>query len=349
MSGYDSQTLATIFEVYGMRNLKAMLWPAMALILLLGCQKDLTDETQDTQPPGSPEAGSPAVRLRYADSLFYKNNAAGDYLILPISRPGAAGYIKSIPAGLIIDSTTGRINISQSESGLLYKIFYVTNAGQVIDSTKLTISGIDYRDAIVEISATPIAYDTVFPVYNARVGNVLPCGDDDEDNDGDIDDDDNGCVFDETDLNGDGNDDIAGAIQDKLLVDIKKGSIDIEASFRAGIFGSSDPANGLSKDFTINYRLQDASNKALNQITVRVYHFKKRSDIPQALLDTINGRADLLNTVQTGRMINQTGPGPSFSGSTGSTSARVQFTDRFTINELAAKPKRPPVIIIVSQ
>lgn len=331
-----------------MRNLKAMLWPLMALILLLGCQKDLTEETTDTLPPGTPEAGAPAVRLRYADSLFHKNNVSGDYLILPVSRPAVTGYLKSIPAGLVMDSTTGRINITKSEAGLLYKIFYISAAGQVLDSTKLTISGIDYRDAIVEISATPSAYDTVFPVYNARVGAVLPCGDDDEDNDGDIDDDDNGCVFDETDLDGDGNDDIPGAIQDKLLVDIKKGSIDVEASFRAGIFGSSDPANGLSKDFTIYYRLQDISNKALSKITVRVYHFKKRSDIPQALLDTISGRADLLGAVQSGRIAQQVGPSPSFGQATGS-SARVQFTDRFTINELAAKPKRPPVIIIVSQ
>ena len=162
---------------------------------------------------------------------------------------------------------------------------------------KLVISGIDYRDGIYEIARTPNAYDTAFAIYNARPDLVLPCGDDDEDGDGDLDDDDNQCVFDETDLDDDGNDDIPGVIQDKLLVDIKKGTIDLEASFQAGIFGSSDPANGISKDFTFYYRLQDASNRALNKITVRIYHFKRRSDIPQTLLDTLNIRNQIATAV----------------------------------------------------
>jgi hypothetical protein len=255
-----------------------------------------------------------------------------------VSKPTAAGYFKAIPLGLTMDTVTGNINVTQSETGLRYKVYYVSPTGVLLDSVKLVISGIDYKDAIYEIASTPNAYDTAFPIYNARPEIPLPCGDDDEDDDGDIDDDDNACVFDETDLDDDGNDDIPGVIQDKLLVDIKKGTIDAEASFHAGIFGSSNPANGLSKDFTFYYRLQDASNRALNKITVRVYHFKKRSDIPQVLLDTINVRNNIAIAVN-----NRS------SGNVTNTASSGQAFNSFSLAEYAAKPKRPPIIIIVSE
>jgi hypothetical protein len=165
----------------------------------------------------------------------------------------------------------------------------------------------------------------------------------DNDDDGGLDDDDNGCVFDETDLDDDGNDDISGVIQDKLLVDIKKGTIDLEASFQAGVFGSSEPANGLSKDFTFYYRLMDSSKRALNKITIRLYHYKKRSDIPQSLLDLINERKKLSLSINS-KAVNG-GYGPGLGRATNNTNTTIS-TNTF---ELMAKPKRPPIIIIISQ
>ncbi len=302
-------------------------------LLITGCKKDIDYRQAAEQLSNSNTSiGSGSnSRLSYGDSVFYLQNQSGNYTVLPVSKPNVPGYFKVIPMGLLLDSATGRINVSQSETGLRYKVYYLGVNGDRLDSTKIVISGIDYKDAIYEIASTPNNYDTAFPIYNARPELLVPCGDDDEDDDGDLDDDDNACVFDETDLNNDGNDDIPGVIQDKLLVDIKKGTIDVEASFHAGVFGSSDPANGLSKDFTFYYRLQDASNRALNKISVRLYHFKKRSDIPQFLLDTLNLRNQISAAVNS---------------RTANDSRVMSISSRL---EFEARPKRPPVIIIISQ
>jgi hypothetical protein len=316
-----------------------------SLLLLWACQKTLPEDI--LQEENNSQAKS--TRLSYGDTIFYLKTTPGNYTVLPVSKPSAPGKFKCLPLGLVLDSVTGLINVTQSEAGMRYKVFYIGANGAALDSVKLVISGIDYKDAIYEIASTPNAYDTAFPIYNARPQILLPCGDDDEDDDGDLDDDDNQCVFDETDLNDDGNDDIPGVIQDKLLVDIKKGTIDVEASFNAGIFGSSNPANGISKDFTMYYRLQDLSNRALNKITVRVYHFRKRSDIPQALLDTINIRNQIASAVnsRTASTANNAG-GSSISGISEELNTGARLTS-YDLYGGTPRRKRPPIIIIVSR
>jgi hypothetical protein len=291
--------------------------------LLNACQKEVIDP--ENNPDRAPQSAI-SPRLSYGDSIFYLKNQPGNYTVLPVSKPAITGYFKSIPIGLNLDSVTGRVNVTQSVTGLRYKVYYLATATNLpIDSVKIVISGIDYADGIYEIAKTPNAYDTSFPIYNARPSLLLPCGDDDEDGDGDTDDDDNQCVFDETDLNDDGNDDIAGVNQDKLLVDIKKGTIDLEASFHAGVFGgSSNPANGYTKDFTFYYRLADQSARALQQITVRLYHYKKRSDIPQWLLNELGTRGNYVNAINARPFGSQ---------------------DQ---NRLEYRPKRPPMIVVVS-
>ncbi len=328
-----------------MRSLFVSSLVLLSSFIMIGCQKDLSTLENDINSSAdemarssSASSSSSTPRLSYGDTLFYLRNQAGNYIIPALSRPNVTGFFKAIPMGLSLDTITGNINVTQSETGIRYKVYYVSPAGTVVDSIKLVISGIDYKDAIYEIAATPNTYDTAFPIYNARPEIPLPCGDDDEDDDGDLDDDDNTCVFDETDLNDDGNDDISGVIQDKLLVDIKKGTIDVEASFHAGIFGSSNPANGISKDFTFYYRLQDASNRALNKITVRVYHYKKRSDIPQVLLDTLNLRNNISNAVNN-RLSNNASNLNTHSN---------QQSSLFRYSQYATKSKRPPIIIVVS-
>jgi hypothetical protein len=294
----------------------------MATLFMVGCQKEVTEVPPVN--PNNPVTVS-QVRLLYSDSIFYLKNQPGSYTVLPVSKPSVAGYFKSIPLGLSLDSVSGRINVTQSVSGIRYKIYYLSSATNVpVDSVKIVVSGIDYADGIYEIAKTPNAYDTSFPIYNARPSLLLPCGDDDEDDDGDVDDDDNGCIFDETDLDNDGNDDIAGVNQDKLLVDIKKGTIDVEASYHAGVFGaSSNVANGVNKDFTFYYRLQDPSNLALQQITVRLYHYKTKADIPQWLLDELGKRREY-NDLVNARGANE--------------AARI----------LSFRAKRPPLIVVVS-
>lgn len=286
------------------------------IISFYSCQKEVTPAPAEEQNARNADAvASPG--LSYGDTLFYLKNQPGNYTVLPVSRPAVAGYFKAKPFGLVLDSLTGRINITQSETGLRYKVYYLNMSGQPVDSVKLVISGIDYADSIYQIQSTVSVYDTAFPVYNARPEIQLPCYEDDDDEDF-------ACTFDETDLDGDGNDDIPGVIQDKLLVNKKTGIIDVEASFHAGVF-SENTANGATRDFTFYYRLYDASNRALNKITVRLYRFYSVSDIPQWLLDELNRRKNLSND------INRRGP-------------TVNDTQSFW----QSGPKRPPIIIIVS-
>lgn len=293
----------------------------VACLTIYSCQKELTEKPLKEVPGIANPSSSNSSRLSYGDSVFYLKNQPGNYLILPVSIPAGQGYFSANPWGLVIDSTTGRINVTQSETGLRYKVYFFNTAGQVQDSTKIVISGIDYIDSIYRIQATNV-YDTAFPLYNAKTNPPLPCSDDDDDDDGDGDDDD-GCIFDETDLDDDGNDDIPGVIQEKLLVDTKKGTIDVEASYHAGVFGSN-PVNGATKDFTFYYRINDASNRALNKITVRLYHFNTVNDIPQWLLDELNKRKNISTQVN----------------------SRPSNTSRTESYEFG--PKRPPIIVIVS-
>lgn len=293
-------------------------------LFMAACKKEAAQTVLNNPSPVNPGPDK-QVRLSYGDSIFFLRNQAGNYTVLPTSKPIVNGYFKSIPVGLNVDSATGRINVTQSITGIRYKVFYMSGVSNVpVDSVKIVVSGIDYADGIYEIARTATAYDTSFPIYNARPSLLLPCGDDDEDDDGDIDDDDNGCVFDETDLNNDGNDDIPGVNQSKLLVNTKKGTIDLEASYNAGVFGaSSNVANGVTKDFTFYYRLQDASNLSLQEITVRLYHYKTRADIPQWLLDELGNRQGYNNSVN----------------------AREMADGR---RELTFRPKRPPLIVVIS-
>ncbi len=276
--------------------------------------------------------------LKYPDSLVFLNQSISNYTILPQTKPADSGYFKAYPSGLTIDSVSGAINVNLSETGIRFKVIYFNLSNKPLDSSKIIISGIDYKDAIVRLTATPIAYDTIFPIYNGNSSLLLPCGNEDEDDDGDLDDDDNLCVFDETDLDNDGNDDIPGAIQEKLLIDIKTGTIDLEASFYAGIFGSSNPANGIIKNFTMYYRLNDFSNRALNKIDIRVYHYQQISDIPQTLLDELNERK-LERTYASAKLIDS-----------GPINLDPVNNEILRVLNILRRPKliRPPFIVIVS-
>lgn len=270
-----------------------------------------------------------APTFSYGAAVFYLKPTGASYSILPKVKPAVPGIFKAIPKGLIIDSVTGRINIKKSLSGLKYKVYYTGPGSKLLDSTTLVISGIDYADSIFVLNRTPNVYDKSFPIYNANKNLALPCGAGDDDNE-------NLCVFDETDLDNDGNDDIAGINQQKLLVNEKSGIIDVEGSFQAGIFGSTNPANGTKKDFKFYYRLNDASQRALNDITVRVYYYNKRSAVPASLLKEINDR----------KMVDQRVNLSPLAGNTMLSIEESRYIMDFTSY---AKPRRPPIIVIIGQ
>lgn len=292
----------------------------LALWALSACYKVLPFEGFTVENATRGRIAFRPANLSYGANLFFIAPGLPP-TVAPTSKPATAGYFRAIPQGLVIDSATGTIQLAQSMTGMAYKVFYLSMQGAVLDSTRIVVSGISYKDSIYRVNLTPNRYDTAFPIYNANPNLPLPCSSDDDD------DDDEGCIFDETDLDGDGDDDIEGVIQEKLLVNKKTGTIDVEASLRAGIFGSDNPANGSKKDFTMYYRLNDASNRSLNSITLQVHYYATMADIPATVMSTFQSHA----TIDT--RIDASGRGG------------TSFIDFDTY----AKPRRPPMIIIVGQ
>lgn len=257
--------------------------------------------------------------LQYKDSILYFKSSPKNYSVRPHKIPKEPGYFIANPEGLIINATNGTIDVNNSEAGLRYMVYYMSRDNAPIDSASITISGIDYEDGIFELRATP-DFDRLVPVYEGS-GTSLPCTFPDGVTGGSIQ-----CLFDETDLNGDGTSDIEGANRDKLRVNRHTGSINLEKSFNEGVFGSTNPSDGATKDFTIHYRLNDGSRKALNKIKIRLYHFSSMDKIPSWLIDELKSRKEKSSTVT-----------ESSSGGT-----VIQS------NIILSKPKRPPLIIIVS-
>lgn len=317
--------------------MKTFLFILSFAIMIQACKKTADNPDSEKAWADTEEAGTATRRLLYSDSIFYRP-VSGNLIVRPVSRPRGTGYYKCIPSGLALDSATGRVNVKLSQSGIRYKIYYVSFAGIKRDSTKMIISGIDYMDGIYTLAN---GQDTAFPSYNANPGAALPCTDDDEEEE----DDDDGCEFDETDLDDDGDDDVTGVDDDKLFVSKRLGTIDLEASLDSGLLGAN-PTNGATGDFLFYYRLADLSNKALQSIKVRVYFYQTVADIPQALLDTINFRnqqyQQVNNLFQAGGIIG-----------TASMSVASAGSDTITADQqhiaTYARPKRPPVIIITRQ
>jgi len=264
--------------------------------------------------------------LSYGDTLFSASVTGNEKKIIPLIRPSKPGYFAASSPGLELDSATGRINLSKSESGLRYEVYYLSFNKDVIASTSITVSGIDYQDGIYDLSSDAPEQQFVAPIYDMSPGAPLPC------NNG------NGqlCKFDETDLNGDNIADYIGANNSKLIVDTSTGVIDLKKSLEAGVFGPVPPGSGLSflngrkKDVTIYYRLSDSNTRTLKKITLRLVYFQSRALVPESMQLEIDSRNK--------RYLLE--PGSAASGSD---------VDQLTLSYYYySTPKRPPLIVIVS-
>ena len=287
-----------------------------AFLFVLACQKKDT-ASSEALSMSSLNHIELTNELTYSDSIFYPSGIGTGKIISPISKPVDSGYFAASLPGLELDSATGRINTSRSESGLRYMVYYLSMKNEPIDSTPVTISGIDYTDHVYDFSQDTSAEQLAIPVYNMNPDLPLPCN-----NGGNG----QGCKFDETDLNYDGLEDIPGANRNKLFVDVTNGTIDLKKSLNAGVFGLN-PFNGKRKDVMIYYRLNDGSGRVLNKITVRLVYFRSRAMIPESMLLEINSRNTRYQQ----------------NGITSDVTSSLSYYTTTT-----TKPKRPPLIVIVS-
>lgn len=203
------------------------------------------------------ETGGPYV-LSYGGSVIYPKNQAGDYIVYPTqTRPG---IYTAFPEGIELNETTGAINVTDSETGLRYRITHTAPNGDT-SSTLVVLSGITFTDKFYHLSQND---SIAFPVYNATPGIAVPVA---------------GSSFDEGNVANTGG----------CSVKTTNGQINLAETVRNGVFGST-PQNDVRRDFDIEYRLNDASGKALNKLRVRLYWYNTLADVPPDLWEILNDR-----------------------------------------------------------
>lgn len=206
------------------------------------------------------ENDGPATGLSYNNgrNIIYLKNQSSDYIIYP--DQSRIGDYEAWPEGIEIDDYTGAINVSDSETGLKYKIKFTAPNGDT-SSTIVLLSGITFPDKFYHMSLND---SIALPVYNANASNPVPLA---------------GSNFDEGNLANSGG----------CSVETFTGEINLAQSIRNGIFGAI-PQNDERKDFEIKYRLNDESDKALNKIQVRLYYYNTLADVPADVWQILDDR-----------------------------------------------------------
>ena len=117
----------------------------------------LITDTQNIPPPPQPPAPVPQQTAPqnscpslpiYGDTIVYPQPTNGsDYIINPVNNPGPGKFL-SWPVGMVLDSMTGAIDVTASETGLKYIIGYVPNGTNDTCLSYLTIGGAAYADSV---------------------------------------------------------------------------------------------------------------------------------------------------------------------------------------------------------
>jgi len=210
----------------------------------------------------------------YGDSIIYMQpNGGSDYIVHPVNSPGAGKFL-SWPKGMVIDSLTGAINVTKSETGLRYAIGFVKNGSTDTCLSNLIIGGASYMDSvyILEDGAT-----TAVPYYDANPYLPPVCSG-------------GGCTFDIT----------GSAAAKKVIVNHTSGIIDLAKTLNgSGLLGGAFgllPLNGMSVTTTIYYKLNDASNNATEHIDVQIMYYNTKSAMSAGLLnDVVNKLGNVLS------------------------------------------------------
>jgi hypothetical protein len=263
--------------------------PAFVLLLMsIACNKsgqhskneDNTEVEVINAPPPSGTIVCPNAP-NYGDSiLFTKPPTGGDFFASPTNNAGVQGTYLSWPEGLALNPSNGKIDLAQSETGVRYKIAFVKKGTTDTCVSQLIIGGMTYIDKIYALDKN----DTLAkPIFNADPYSPSIC---DASDDSDYPDNNNSgnnrCEFDNAAPGSKAND-------QKLRVRTKSGIINLKKSLADGIFGPA-VKNGDFKLIPIQYRLNDASNKAPQTVTVKVMYYDKVSNIPVTLQQEISAK-----------------------------------------------------------
>lgn len=261
---------------------------SMLVIIVLACNKEaiyrnsaLNNKLENAENPATAAATiSICDKFAYSDTIFFPAELPSDYIIKPINK--LTGTYGAYPDGLKINPTNGNIDITESETGLKYIVWFVPGGSTDTCKKYLTVSGINYTDSIYVLANNP---GVAMPVYNANPLKATDCR--------------GGCEFDDghDDDDGDGFADEPPAgeqvIPQGIAMNKSTGAINLKKSILNGALGKN-PASGTYKDFILNYRISDKSAKALNKIGFRMYFYKTKAEIPASLKKELAAKKNLV-------------------------------------------------------
>ncbi len=245
-------------------HITKLLTGCLLLFIFSSCERD-------SIPADGPLTGSDrglrataCSEFNYADSTFYLNNKLTNYVVKPTTA--LAGTYGAKPYGLVIDPATGAINISKSETGLTYTVFYIKTGTTDTCTRNITIAGIDFANSLYVLSQNDtLAVPTFKGVAPALAGT-------------------NSLSFDV----------VSGLTNSMTLqsqgieINSATGSINLKKTLSSGVLGVK-PASGTSVTVRLYYKINDASKGALNHIDLRFTYYSKVSDVPATLLNKIKG------------------------------------------------------------
>jgi hypothetical protein len=258
----------------------------IAGIFVVACSKSIT-ETQPVAVAMVDIKSVPQIKNfqcnnspDYGDSIIYLQPSNKDYVIKPVNQAslGIGKYI-AWPTGLALDSSSGSINVSQSETGMRYLVGFIKSGTNDTCLQNIVLAGISYVDSVYVLNTS----DTLAKVFFNANASVAPvCNPGNQPGDATNPDGDDKCQFDKK-----GKDGKKGHAKDKnVMVNTINGTIDLKATMASKAFGTN-PANGTSVIVPLYYSLNDKSKNSLQLINVDLRFYNKKSDIPVSLLNEI--------------------------------------------------------------
>jgi hypothetical protein len=240
--------------------------------------------TSDSQyiPPALPKAPFPQqtpvnacfIAPIYGDTIIYPQPTSGsDYIMNVVNSPGAGKYL-SWPVGMVIDSVSGAIDVTASQTGLQYAVGFVKNGTTDTCLQTLVIGGVSYEDSVYYLAQ---GQTTAIPYFEANPDLINTCATG------------NGCSFDVT----------GSAANIGVAVNSATGIIDLQKTLNGALLGLGGafgllPQNGSTVTAPIYYKLNDPSNYALQNIQVQLVYYDKASLINSGLLSTVLLKLDNL-------------------------------------------------------
>jgi hypothetical protein len=270
-----------LFTIFSCRKSASVATPTPPQQTITQGNHDSTQIPKDSstaKPPAYPQSGVTGCSYapNYGDTIVFPQPTNGsDYIIKPINNPGAGKYF-AWPIGMAIDSATGAIDLTKSETGLKYVIGFVKAGTTDTCLNPLIIAGASYMDSVYVVSS---GQNQAMPYFDANPNLTNVCNGPG-----------NPCSFDVT----------GSAANQKVIVDPNSGQIDLTKTLNGtGLLGGAFgvlPVNGQVITTTIYYKLNDSSKNALQHIDVQVEYYDNPSLISSGVLGAVTMKLDNLTS-----------------------------------------------------